>query len=137
MADSPCILIVDDAPVLRNLIRMLLERQGFKTLQAGDANAALDAAREKFPDLVLMDIEMPGISGIEAIRFFRLDSQLARIPIIAVSGNSDRPSIEAARTAGAEGYLVKDEKLRERLIETIQRYLRSHAMTMAMAMVQG
>lgn len=131
MADSPCILIVDDAPVLRNLIRMLLERQGFRTLQAGDATAALKTARENLPDLILMDIEMPGISGIEAIQTFRANPELARIPVIAVSGNSDRSSIEAARTAGAEGYLVKDEKLRERLIETIQRYLRSHAIALA------
>ncbi|MFO1021391.1 MAG: response regulator [Planctomycetales bacterium] len=131
MADAPCILIVDDAAVLRGLIRTVLERKGFRTLQAENAEAALEIARQTPPDLVLMDLEMPGMNGIEGIRAFRADPRLAHLPVVAVTGNSDLQTKSAARAAGAEGYLVKDEKLRDRLAETIQRYLRSHALALA------
>lgn len=131
MPDSPCILIVDDAAVLRGLIRTVLERKGFRTLQAENVESALQTAQQTMPDLVLMDLEMPGLSGIEGIRAFRADPNLAHLPIVAVSGNSDPQTMNVARSAGAEGYLVKDAKLREHLAETIQRYLRSHALTLA------
>lgn len=130
MSDAPHILVVDDAPIIRSLMKVVLGKSGFGVSEAGCGEEAIASSRVRAPDLILMDLEMPGIPGLEAIAQFRADAELSKIPIIACSGNTDPKTMQAAQAAGADGYLIKDAHLKDRLIDTIRRYLRSRSVAL-------
>jgi len=104
------ILVVEDEPDLRFMIRLFFENAGHEVVEAGHGEAALQSVRQSPPDLVITDIMMPVMGGIELIRRLRSDPATAAIPILVVSGNS-----EVAGAADAS--LVKPFK-REELVET-------------------
>ncbi len=79
------ILIVDDEPDIRQLLRIFFERQGFKVALANDGQAALDTARQIIPNIIVMDIQMPRKTGIDAVRELRADPRFATTPIIALT----------------------------------------------------
>src|SRR5436853_4616247 len=101
------VLVVEDHELNRKLLEARLEIEGFATVATNRAEAALRIARDQRPDLILMDIQLPGISGLEAIKHLKSDQQTKHIPIIAVTAfamSYDKPRILAA---GCEGYLAK------------------------------
>jgi CheY-like chemotaxis protein len=87
----PVVLIVEDWADIRTLFAALLEREGFVVMQAGDGPEAVDAARAARPDLVIMDISLPTLDGIEATRQLRADPRTAHIPVIALTGRALGP----------------------------------------------
>lgn len=97
------LLVDDDAQILRAL-RILLEARGYEVLLASDGRAALDAAARSHPDLVVLDLGMPGLTGVEVIQALRGWTQ---IPIIVVSGRSDSWDKVEALDAGADDYVTK------------------------------
>ena len=106
-AQQRTILIVEDHELSRKLLELRLEIEGFATVATNQAEAALDIAREQRPDLILMDIQLSGISGLEAIRCLKSDNRTKYIPIIAVTAfamSYDKPRILAT---GCDGYLAK------------------------------
>jgi len=104
------VLIVDDHPVVRGGLRALLaEADGFEPAgEAEDGIAALAAIREAQPDVVLMDLAMPKLSGVEAIRRVMAWPQTAGVAILVLTMSDDDASLDAALRAGARGYLLKD-----------------------------
>lgn len=107
------ILIVEDNDKNMKLVRDVLNAKGYATLEAGTGEDGVRLAKERLPALVLMDIQLPGISGIEALRQLRADPATAPIPVIAVTASvmaSDRQSIVGA---GFDGYVAKPLNLRE------------------------
>ena len=105
--ERPAVLIVDDNDDIRFMIRYVLERRGCRVLEAGDGLEAVESAQSFQPDLILMDLSLPGLDGIGAISLIRDQSELRNIQVVAVSGHAAVEDITAARAAGFDGYLVK------------------------------
>jgi two-component system cell cycle response regulator DivK len=108
MADYPKrILIVEDHQLDRKLLKDLLESHGYETLQSGDGLEAIDLAVAKRPDLILMDIQLPHISGLEVTRRLRGDERSRRIPIIAVTAFAMGWHEREALDSGCDAYISK------------------------------
>lgn len=84
--NSPTVLVVDDFEELRSTLRIWLEERGYRVVEAGDGEEAIEIARLEQPDLILMDIGMPERSGLSATYKIRRDPELSGIPIVAVTG---------------------------------------------------
>jgi len=101
------ILVVDDNPANVDILRMRLEAQGYEIKTASDGEEALSAVKEHKPDLILLDIMMPKLDGIEVCRRLRADASLPFIPIIVVTAKSDPKDVVAALEAGGDEFLTK------------------------------
>ena len=101
------VLIVDDDPTMRLLTAATLEAAGFEVIEASDGDAGLRCFAEQQPDLVLLDVEMPGIDGFEVCRRLRQVADAALLPIVMVTGRDDLASISLAYEAGATDFLAK------------------------------
>jgi two-component system cell cycle response regulator DivK len=101
------ILIVEDTQDNRQILRDLLTNAGFEIVEAHDGEAAVMAAAEFRPDLILMDIQLPIINGYEAIRRIKADQTLRPIPIVAVTSYALSGDREKAWAAGCDGYVAK------------------------------
>jgi CheY-like chemotaxis protein len=84
--DRPLILVVDDEPDIRGVLRDQLELEGFRVLEAGRALEAVEIARERLPDLITMDLMLPDLDGFEAIRLLRETERTREIPVVLLSG---------------------------------------------------
>jgi two-component system, cell cycle response regulator DivK len=116
------ILIVEDNDKNMKLARDVLQSKGYSTLEAITGEEGVQLARERKPDLVLMDIQLPGINGMEALRQLRADPACARIPVVAFTASvtpTDRSLIAAA---GFDGFLSKPVNLKE-FLDTVRRLL--------------
>ena len=107
MRTPPQILIVDDNPQNLDIFQTRLAAQGYEILTASDGEEALAVAREKRPDLILLDIMMPKLNGIEVCRRLKSDSSLPFMPIIMVTAKADPKDVVAGLEAGADEYLAK------------------------------
>lgn len=101
------ILHVEDNALNRKLIRDLLRRTSYRLIEAPDGEAGVAIAREQHPDLILMDVQLPKVSGIEATRRLRAERATADIPIIAITSFALSGDEQRAKDAGASGYLAK------------------------------
>jgi adenylate cyclase len=107
MNDPPCILVVDDNEMNRDIIVTRLEAHGYETLQAADGEQALIVVKQGRPDLILLDVMMPNLDGIETCRRLKGDAVLPFLPIILVTAKVDSKDIVAGLEAGADEYLTK------------------------------
>ena len=109
--DSPLILVCDDDSMQRLLIRQCLESEGMRILEAKDGYEALELVANNAPDFVVMDVDMPGISGIETCRRLRARDDGTDVPVLIVTGADDQETIdlgfEEARESGMNDVLVK------------------------------
>ena len=119
---SKTVLIVEDNELNMKLFHDLLESQGYKTLQTRDGIEALKLARENKPDLILMDIQLPEVSGLEVAKWIKEDDSLKTIPIIAVTAFAMKGDEEKIRQGGCEEYLAKPISV-ARFLETVQKFL--------------
>ena len=101
------ILIVEDEPHTARLLEVRMGQVGHTTAWVKDGNAALGAARELMPDLILLDFMLPGISGIEVVKKLKRDPATRRIPVIMLTANSEGESVLAGLDAGADAYVIK------------------------------
>jgi two-component system cell cycle response regulator DivK len=116
------ILIVEDTEDNRRIMRDLLSNAGFDIIEAHDGQAAIAAASNHVPDLILMDIQLPVLNGYEAIRRIKADPKLQAIPIIAVTSYALTGDKESARAAGCDRYVAKPFSPRQ-LLATIRELL--------------
>ncbi len=116
------VLIVDDDPKIRDLLRLYVEREGHTALFAADGPSALRTAIERRPDLVLLDVMLPGLDGFEVCRRLREESQVPVILLTARSGDSDKV---VGLDLGADDYVVKPFSPRE-LMARVRAQLRRH-----------
>jgi CheY-like chemotaxis protein len=108
-----CILVVDDEPDTTDMFAEMMQLNGYKVLKSyGGAQALHMVAREK-PDLVMLDIMMPDVTGLEVLRFMRRDPRLEHIPVLIVSAKSAPDDIQASLKAGANLYLTKPVSYRD------------------------
>jgi CheY-like chemotaxis protein len=101
------ILICDDEVVLRELVRASLSERPFRLLEAGNGDEALDLARAHRPDLIVVDMMMPGRSGLELLGEVRADPNLAATPVVLLTARAQAADRAAAKAAGADGFVVK------------------------------
>ena len=118
------ILIVEDNEKNMKLARDVLQAKGYTTLEATTGEEGVQLAIDKKPDLVLMDIQLPGIDGIEALRQVRADPGCAAIPIVAFTASVMQADRSQFSAAGFDGFLSKPINLKE-FLETIKRLLES------------
>jgi diguanylate cyclase (GGDEF)-like protein/PAS domain S-box-containing protein len=110
---KPAILIVDDAPDNLGVLRAMMLRQGYQTFVATSGDRALDIAQRVKPDLILLDVVMPGIDGLETCRRLKAHPATARIPVIFMSARGDTEDIVAGFDTGAADYIAKPLRLEE------------------------
>lgn len=122
MSERPVILVVDDDAPILILMRNLLREFGFDPVSAGSGPAALDAARSRTPDLILLDRNMPGMSGDEVLRELRADPGLAAVPVLILSGEPMEP--DEIESLGATGSVLKPFDVTA-LVDTIRGYVAS------------
>lgn len=101
------VLVVDDEIGALTLIGIMLERGGFNVLKAKDADVALATLDQNTPDLIILDVMMPGINGIELCKMVRQRQDTARIPVLILSARGDADSVMKGMEAGANDYLPK------------------------------
>lgn len=116
------ILIVEDNEKNMKLVRDVLQVKGYATLEAGTAEQAIAIAAERKPDLILMDIQLPGMSGIQALSVLRADPATGRIPVIAVTASVMQQDRKQITDAGFDAYLGKPLDLKE-FLKTVARVL--------------
>lgn len=117
------ILAVDDSPSMRDMVRIALTDAGYDVTQATDGQEALDIARNAAFDLVLSDVNMPRMNGIELIRALRAESAYKHTPILMLTTESSVDRKREGKDAGATGWIVKPFDP-EQLVATMQRVLR-------------
>jgi two-component system cell cycle response regulator DivK len=113
------ILIIEDNEKNLKLVRDVLQVKGYQTLEARNAEDGIALARARPPDLVLMDIQLPGISGIEAIGRLRSDRSTAGIPVVAVTASVMQHDLKQITDAGFDGYVAKPINLKN-FLETVR-----------------
>jgi two-component system, cell cycle response regulator DivK len=101
------VLVVEDNELNMKLFNDLLEAHGYRVIQTRDGLSALDLAREHMPDLILMDIQLPEVSGIEVTKWLKEDDQLRAIPVIAVTAFAMKGDEQKIREGGCEAYVSK------------------------------
>lgn len=107
------ILIVEDNPANMKLAIFLLESAGHTALSARDAEAGLTLARNEHPNLILMDIQLPGMDGLEAVVLLKRDDSTRVIPVIALTALAMKGDEERIRAAGCDGYIAKPIRYQE------------------------
>ena len=113
------ILIVEDNEKNLKLVRDVLQVKGYETLDAGTAEDGLKIARERKPDLILMDIQLPGMNGIDALKALRADPGTAGIPVVAITASVMQQDRAQIVNAGFDGFIEKPVNLKN-LFDTVQ-----------------
>lgn len=122
LAMGKTVLIVEDNELNMKLFHDLLEAHGYATLQTRDGMEALKIARQEKPDLILMDIQLPEVSGLEVTKWIKEDDDLKRIPVIAVTAFAMKGDEEKIREGGCEDYIAKPISI-AKFLDTVKRYL--------------
>jgi len=104
------IMIVDDSPTDTHLLKKMLEKNGFNTLTASDADEGIEVARREHPDLILMDVVMPGLNGFQATRELTSDPDTSGIPVIIVTRKNQQVDRVWGMRQGARDYVTKPVK---------------------------
>ena len=120
--ETKTVLIVEDNELNMKLFNDLLEAHGYQTLQTRDGIDALKMAREHKPDLILMDIQLPEVSGLEVAKWIKEDDELKSIPIIAVTAFAMKGDEENIKQGGCEAYIAKPISV-ARFLETVEHFL--------------
>jgi len=123
---AKAILIVDDDPKSLKLTRDLLSVVGYTIIEATDGKKAVELARSRKPDLILMDIHMPIMDGFAAIRMIKAETTTRNIPVIAITASIMKSDIEKVVQAGYNGYIAKPIDIKE-LLKKVEEYLSASA----------
>jgi DNA-binding response OmpR family regulator len=107
------ILVADDDVDIRELVEFKLSTMGHDIVAVGDGAAAIEACRSEKPDLAVLDVMMPGVSGLDAIREIRADANLASLPVILLTARAQEADVETGFDSGADDYITKPFSPRE------------------------
>jgi two-component system cell cycle response regulator DivK len=116
------VLIVEDNELNKKLFNDLLEAHGYRTLETGNGLEALELARQHMPDLILMDIQLPEVSGLEVTKWLKEDETLSHIPVVAVTAFAMKGDEKRIREGGCEAYISKPISVAG-FMETINAFL--------------
>ena len=116
------VLICEDNELNMKLFHDLLDAHGYETIQTSDGMDAMELAREHRPDLILMDIQLPEVSGLEVTKWLKEDDELRSIPVIAVTAFAMKGDEDRIRSGGCEAYIAKPISVTE-FLATVQQFL--------------
>jgi two-component system cell cycle response regulator DivK len=116
------VLVIEDNVSNMKLATFLLESAGHTVLAATDAEAGIATAQAERPDLVLMDVQLPGMDGLQATALLKADAETRSIPVIALTALAMKGDAERIQSAGCDGYIAKPMAYRE-FLETVERFL--------------
>ncbi len=116
------VLVVEDNDLNMKLFHDLLEAHGYNILQTKDGMEALELARQHHPDLILMDIQLPEVSGLEVTKWLKEDEKLKSIPVIAVTAFAMKGDEEKIREGGCEAYIAKPISVTN-FLKTVERFI--------------
>ena len=116
------VLVIEDNPLNMKLMKSLLKLGDFEILEAADAESGIELAKKIKPDLILMDIQLPGMDGLSATRIIRDDPSLKEVPIVAVTSYAMHGDEQKAKSAGCSGYIAKPINTRS-FLDTINDYM--------------
>jgi len=116
------VMIVEDNELNMKLFHDLLEARGYRTVETRSGVEALELARAHRPDLIIMDIQLPEISGLDVTRRLKADPELKAIPVVAVTAFAMKGDEERIRAAGCEGYLSKPISV-AKFLQTVQQFV--------------
>ena len=119
---SKTILIVEDNELNMKLFNDLLEAHGYNTLQVKDGRVVVETTRRMRPDLILMDIQLPEISGLEITKMLKADDDLRAIPVVAVTAFAMKGDEQEIRSGGCDGYIAKPISVAS-FLQTVSRFL--------------
>jgi two-component system, cell cycle response regulator DivK len=120
-AKAPLVLIVEDNELNMKLFRDLLAAYGYTTVETRSGMEALDLARQHRPSLILMDIQLPEVSGLEVTKWLKDDDELASIPVVAVTAFAMKGDEQRIRQGGCEAYISKPIAIQS-FIATVRKY---------------
>lgn len=118
-----CVLIVEDNPLNMRLFSAMVAAQGYVVLQAADGQHGIDLAREEHPDLIIMDVNLPGMSGLDVTHRLKADEETRDIPVIVTTAYGLRGDEQELRACGCDGFMAKPIAVAE-FVELIDRMLR-------------
>ena len=119
---SKTILIVEDNELNMKLFNDLLQAHGYNTLQTKDGREVMEIARRSRPDLILMDIQLPEISGLEITKMLKADDDLRDIPVVAVTAFAMKGDEQKIRSGGCDGYIAKPISVAS-FLQTVSKFL--------------
>ncbi len=126
MSDKKYILLIEDEPLLGNLMKQRLEKEGFEVNLKRDGQEGLSALRERKPDVMLLDIILPKISGFELMEMVRADPQIENTPIIIMSNLGQDTDIQKGTSLGATEYYVKAKVSIDDLVDKVKEFVYTH-----------
>lgn len=129
------ILVIDDEKDLLELVRANLERNGFDVVTAADGRSGLEVARRRSPNLIILDLMMPGIDGLEVCREIRGDEKIQLIPVIMLTARAEEADRVVGLEIGADDYVVKPFSPRE-LLARVKAHLRRNAVSQSSAQLR-
>lgn len=119
---SETILIVEDNELNMKLLNDLLQAHGYNTLQAKDGRVVIEMTRKNRPDLILMDIQLPEVSGLEITKMLKADDDLCDIPVVTVTAFAMKGDEQKIRSVGCDGYIAKPISVAS-FLQTVSRFL--------------
>ena len=117
------VMIVEDNELNMKLFNDLLETRGYETIRITDGLEAMKMARQVMPDVIIMDIQLPEISGLEVTKWLKEDPELRTIPVIAVTAFAMKGDEQRMREGGCDDYIAKPISV-TRFLETVEKYLK-------------
>lgn len=123
MSDQKTILLIEDEPLLANLLKQRLEKENFKVIHVLDGEEGLRTLKSLHPDLILLDIILPKLSGFEVMERLKNDPTFGETPIVIISNLGQESDVERGRVLGAIGYFVKAKTSIEDLIKKVKVFL--------------
>ncbi len=121
----PKILVVEDDPFFRKLYERLFALKGIQVDLAGEGTEGIQKAKTVNPGLILLDIMMPGISGLDVLKTLKEDPSTKSIPVVMLTNLGDDAAIEKATKLGADGYFVKSNTQPEQLLEDVSKFIKT------------
>ena len=121
------VLVVDDEARGRGALMRLLAHEGYETLAAGDGVEALRTLETRTPDVILLDLVMPGMDGLELLDALHRHPQWKALPVVVLTGLSDTQTVNRAHQLGAKAYLVKATFSVAEMLDQVKRYAAGHA----------
>jgi len=120
--EEKTILVIEDNDINMQLMRAILQRGNYRILEADNAEAGIRLARAHLPDLILMDIQLPGMDGLSATRIIKEEPGMKHIPILAMTGLAMQSDMDKATQVGFAGYIVKPTSVKT-ILEIIARHI--------------
>ncbi len=120
------VLIIEDDPFMRSLYKNTFELEGFQVELANDGEKGLNAAKANVPDIILLDIMMPQMNGLQALEQLKLDPDLQKIPVAMLSNLTEEQDAQKALSKGALKYIIKSEYEPQEIVSMVREILRGN-----------